>query len=306
MINLPDLKKYFPQSPVVSFDERKTRAFDELWAAALERGQGSLVEYRCEYPKYEFLTYLVERKGLLLHGSNFPDIKVLIPIRLTKDTTSYGNHDAVYACADGIWPIFFAIVNRNLERTSFVSSCRRVVCDDGTTKKFYFFSIHDGVPESQRWRPGMVYVQPRESFRQLSDEAGRLVEEWKSAEPVNALAKLPVNVDDFPFLGSVQSHNDEWLALERRSAEIDTRIYDAYVGRYALAPGSAIEVTRAGDCLFLNFPGYPPGVIWPLSETSFLLPPLNIRAGFVVNGRRQATQLVLKLDGQGLIAPRLD
>ena len=52
------------------------------------KGQGSEIEYYCEYPKHEFLTYLVQRKGLLLHGSNFPDIKLLIPIRVTKDTTS--------------------------------------------------------------------------------------------------------------------------------------------------------------------------------------------------------------------------
>lgn len=306
MLDLIDLRQYFPQAPEITFGEQKTRTFDELWEAALAGGPGGLVEYRCEYPKHEFLTYLAERKGLLLHGSNFPDIKVLIPVRLTEDATSYGNHEAVYACADGIWPIFFAVVNRGTGKTSCVSSCRRAAGGGGAGKKFYYFSIHEGVPESQRWTRGTVYVLPREGFRRLTDEASRPVEEWASAGPVAALARLRVGVDDFPFRDGVRSHGDEWLALDRPPGEADTRAYAAYAGRYAPGPGLVIEVARAGDSLFLSFPGYPPGVMWPVSEALFLLPPLNARVGFEVDARRRATSLKLELGGRELVAPRLD
>jgi hypothetical protein len=305
MFELFDLKKYFPQAPEFSFDEAKSRTFDELWETTLAKGQGSEIEYYCEYPKHEFLTYLVQRKGLLLHGSNFPDIKLLIPIRVTKDTTSYGNHDAVYACPDGIWVMFFAIVNRNLPKTSFVSSCRRAAGSDGRSKKFYFFSIHEDVPKSRRWTQGMVYVLPSDSFRQLFDERACPVEEWASTLPVPALAKLPVSVHDFPFLNSVQSHNDDWIVMEKRSGKVDARIYGSYVGRYASAPDLIIEITKAGDSIFFHFPGYPPGVMWPVSETLFLLPPLNVRVGFDVNERKQATRLILKHEERELIAQRV-
>ena len=53
MISLPDPQKYFPQAPEVLLDERKTRAFDELWETTL---QGGRIDYCCEYPKHEFLT----------------------------------------------------------------------------------------------------------------------------------------------------------------------------------------------------------------------------------------------------------
>lgn len=302
MLNLHEAEKYFPQAPQLSLDKSKTRAFDELWEFTLNKGQCSRIEYQCEYPKHEFLTYLVERKGYLLHGSNFPDITTLIPVRVTQDTTSYGNHEAVYASTDGIWPIFFAVVNRNLEKTSWVSTCRRALGEDGTTKKFYFFSVHERVPKAQRFTDGMVYVLPREPFMQLLDDEGTPIEEWMSTEPVTGLAKLPVSADDFPFHENVQSHDDEWLSLERKSAEVDAKVYSSYVGRYSLSPGFVIEVFRGGNSIFLKVPGYPPGVMWPISETLFALPPFNIRVAFDQN----ATQLTLKLDGQQLVAPRIE
>jgi hypothetical protein len=219
VINLPALEKYFPTMPELPSSDEAIRAFEVLWGATLQRGQGSMIDYALSYPKYEFLSYLVERKGLLLHGSNHAKIKLLLPLRMSSDVTSYGNLDAVYACSDGIWSIYYAIAHRKCPKVSLKSFCRRVVEPDGAVKRHYYFSLHEEMHKSKPWTEGMVYVLPRETFRQLKNELGQLVEEWASEEPVLATAKLPVCAQDFPFLDCVQSHRDEpfALALPRKS-----------------------------------------------------------------------------------------
>jgi hypothetical protein len=269
-------------------------------------GEGTLVDYRCPYPKHEFLSYLVERKGRLLHGSNHTMTKVLIPVRLSAGATSYGNLEAVYACSDGIWPIYYAIANRKCRKVSLRTSCFRATEPDETVKKYYYFSIHEEMQRSQPWTEGMVYVLPRRTFRQLRNELGLPVEEWVSAEPVSATAKLAVSSQDFPFLDCVQAHRDEQTTPAANSfAAAAAENYDKYVGRYALTSDLVMEVMKIADHLFVKFPGYPPAVMSPVSENSFLLPPLDIHAAFATGERGTPSRLTIRLEGQDWVAQRL-
>ena len=307
MTNLPNLNKYFPSMPELPSEAERTRVFDALWAATLQRGVGSEVEFDCSsYPKHEFLRYLVEQKGCLLHGSNHTEIKVLMPIRMSADASSYGNLEAVYACSDGIWPIYFAIAHRKCQKVSLKSSCYRSTEPDGTVKKFYYFSIHEEMHKSQPWTQGMVYVLPREKFRQLRNELGYLVEEWASAEPVPITAKLPVCVGDFPFLDCMQVHNDQPPAMAASNhTAANAKNFDAYVGRYALSNELILEVLKIEEYLFIKFPGYPPGVLCPVSENSFLLPPLDTQVAFAINEQGAPSRLTIRLEGQDWVAQRL-
>lgn len=300
-MNFPDLLKLFPCVPQVPPPDEKRRAFDALWEATLKNEPGSVIDYRCPYPKHEFLHYLVEHKGQLLHGSNRPKIKVLLPMRMSKDVTSYGNLEAVYACSDGIWPIYYAIAHRNCPKVSLKSSCVRITEPDGTAKKYYYFSIHEEMHKSQPWTEGMVYILPRITFRQLRNEVDQPVEEWASEEPVAASAKLPVSAQDFPFLQIVQAHRDEQQpAVVQLGAD-----YEPYVGRYAFGPHMTIDVTKNGDCLFVQLPGYPPAPLAPMSSNSFRLPPIDINVVFTSNEHGKPAQLALKLNGQNWVAQKL-
>lgn len=301
-MNFPDLMKYFPCVPEVPPPDEEMRAFDALWEATLKNEPGSVIDYRCPYPKHEFLNYLVEHKGLLLHGSNRPKIKVLLPMRMSKDVTSYGNLDAVYACSDGVWPIYYAIAHRNCPKVGLKSICMRVREEDGTVKKYYYFSIHEEMQKSQPWTEGMVYILPRTTFRQLRNELDQPVEEWASEEPVPATAKLAVSAQDFPYLHCVQAHRDD---LPSRVTSQFATSYEPYVGRYAFSPDLKIEVTKIGDYLFAKFPGYPPAALAPVSPNSFRLQPLDIHVAFTNGEQGKPSQLALKLNGQNWVAQKL-
>src|SRR5262249_14452598 len=122
------------------------------------------ITYALAAPKWQFLCYLCERKSIVLHGSGDPDIAKLEP-RKSADVIAFGNREAVYAAADGIWPLFFAIVNRSLPVTSLVNSCVRVVeppdLDGGP---YYFFSIDAADHLGSPWRNGTVYLLPGATF----------------------------------------------------------------------------------------------------------------------------------------------
>ena len=62
---------------------------------------------------------------VVLHGSGEPSIAQFEP-RQPIDISAFGGQNAVYAAADGIWAMFFAIVDR--ERVPSVSNaCMKIV-----------------------------------------------------------------------------------------------------------------------------------------------------------------------------------
>jgi hypothetical protein len=188
-------------APEMEFDEAKTRVFEELFQSALNRGPGSLIDYQCPYPKYEFLCYLVDRKNLMVHGSSHQDIDVLKPIRWSTDSSTHGNQNAVYADPDGIRPIYFGIIDRTRVRNlhnGFFSAEDRA----GVTRRFYQFAIDAEALRRQPWREAMIYLLPRDSFEDVG--------EWVSRSPVQPLAKLAVVPEDFPILREIRGADYSW------------------------------------------------------------------------------------------------
>jgi hypothetical protein len=103
-----DPSRHLP-APELTFDDDRIAAFERIYRAMLESEPGALIDYRCAYPKHEFLGYLVERKPVVLHGSNNPEIELFEPVRRSLDRGLEGSLNAVYATVDGVWPIFFAL-----------------------------------------------------------------------------------------------------------------------------------------------------------------------------------------------------
>lgn len=188
----------FRAAPATVMTEAKVQEFEALLADAIARGPGSIIAYRSAHPKYEFLSYLVERKRLLLHGTNNPGIEVFEPRR--QSMANGGLTTSVFAASDGIWPIFFALYDKR-HRGSIRNNCLRVTHHRGRTRKFYFFSISRPWLPGGPWTNGMIYILASDTFRPSNH-----ADEWLSPAPVTPLAKLPVTPEDFPFTEQVGEH----------------------------------------------------------------------------------------------------
>jgi len=81
---------------------------------------------------------------------------------------------------------------------------------------------------------------------------------------------------------------------------------ETYVGRYQLAPGFFISVTRDGDGLSLQIPGSPPDRLIAESETDFARRSNMAPISFQRDQAGRATGLVGNNEGQLMVAPKVD
>lgn len=175
------------RDPALSPADRS--AFDDLLA---ETGEGEIVDYRLEQPRWWFLHHLVH-SGYLLHGTNEPGIA---EFRTRANDDAHGNPvDAVFASDDAVWPMYFAVVNRPVAR-SYINWCEHV---PGASR--YLFSIGSDPRDPRSWCDGTVYVLPAETFSPTP--ASR---ELVSAVPVRPRARLRVTPDDFPLRRQTRGH----------------------------------------------------------------------------------------------------
>jgi hypothetical protein len=211
-LSLPD---YWLTLPPLFLDAAGRAACDVLLQHAIARGPDLWIDYTLPIPKWQFLNTIVQQHGLALHGSGNPEISRFEP-RQPHDLEAFGAQNAVYAAADGVWPMYFAIVDR-AKSPSIVNACIYVESPDGQLREpHYLFSISRQAVDRQPYHDGTVYLLPRASFvRQLPIQFG----DWRvhtaqlaSLEPVIPLAKLAVTPEDFPFLAQMRVHDDDRLA----------------------------------------------------------------------------------------------
>jgi len=149
-----------------------------------------------------------------LHGSGDPDIALFEP-RQSNDLGEFGNQKAVYAASDGLWAMFFAIVDR--ERVgSVTNACVRLEDEMGALHgPYYVFSVSQSALPNQPWRMGTVYLLPRDTFTDqppLTLGSNQVhIAQLRSFEFVQPLAKLTVSPEDFPFLMQIRGHDDQRL-----------------------------------------------------------------------------------------------
>lgn len=84
----------------------------------------------------------------------------------------------------------------------------------------------------------------------------------------------------------------------RKEVKLDPEIYDAYVGRYELAPDFILTVTRQGDRLITQATGQPQIEIFPESETVFFPKVVEATITFVKDASGQVTHLILDQNGR--------
>lgn len=198
---IPAPQHFYVPVPV-TLDTDKKAAFERLYQTTLAQGSGSAVVYTLPYPKHEFLRYLVEEKGVMVHGSGKTDIDVLKPLRYGIDAADSGNVSGIYADKDYIRPIYFAIVNGkrafgqnngffDLTPDGQISEQE----DQGLERRFYKLAIGVNGLRRQPWRNGMIYILPADTFEYWR--------EWTSRVPVRPLMRLAVTPEDLPLLAQI-------------------------------------------------------------------------------------------------------
>ena len=201
-------------------DPARSAEFDAILDRALAAGPEHPLEYDSDAPRWQFLMHVAKSGRYVLHGSNNPSITVFEP-RQSDDVHEFGNRTAIYAASDGLWPMYFAIVDRS-RHVSLVNASITDVADPTQTR--YFFSISAERLAEGAFRDGTVYILPNEEFEldheyEISGHRVRANQVARRTE-VAPLAKLSVSPTDFPFLDQIRGHDQETV-MRRVEADID-------------------------------------------------------------------------------------
>ena len=73
----------------------------------------------------------------------------------------------MYGTHDGLWPLFFAIVDRQRISGSIRNGVAYFYNEDGDSVATYNFSINEKWLPEQPWRTGTLYILPRDTFHRL-------------------------------------------------------------------------------------------------------------------------------------------
>ncbi len=242
-------------APPLRLDDAGRQAFAALLATILERRDGDWIEYGLPYPKHEFLRYVADQQLVLFHGSNHADIDEFRPRRSSyelRDQTGRGNQQAVYATHDGLWPLFFAVVDRQRLAGSIRNGVMYFQNGAGEALPVYNFSINRDQLEERPWCTGTLYFLPRDTFTRLPLVGDALSNEWASPAAVRPIARLRVEPEDFPFLDAIGGHDDEAL---QRFGELRKRILAA-VTDIRLEDGGMVLSLHWDDDLAALFPEF--------------------------------------------------
>jgi hypothetical protein len=210
MMNLPD---YWLDRPAMNPDAR--HEFDQLLMEVKFAKENTLIQYRLPYPKWQFLCHVADHHAIALHGTGDGNISVFEP-RQANDLGDFGNQNAVYAAGDGLWPMYYAVVDRDRYRMSLTNACIRLTDKAGNVSEpKYVFSISQTALPQQPWRSGFVYLLPSETFTvQPSIPFGEYevqIPQLASPVSVTPLGRLEVTPEDFPFLSQIRGHDDSRL-----------------------------------------------------------------------------------------------
>jgi hypothetical protein len=183
-----------PSLPPVAADADAEAAFSAAADALLAGESVSIPERRLD-----FLRWLAEHRPVVFHGSPRDDLTELSTERRSRDTTAWGNQQAVYASADPVWAIYFACLRRD---RGFTGTRNGSMGRPGGPlyPRRYFFLHNHGSASPHRFGPGSLYVLPPDTFVGDKPLVGVVdTAHLVSHEPVRPLARVDVTPEDFPF-----------------------------------------------------------------------------------------------------------
>jgi hypothetical protein len=183
-------------------------------AAALLAGEAIAVPE----PRLDFLRLLAQNRPVVFHGSPRDDLNELSTERRSRDTTAWGNQQAVYASTDPVWAIYFACLRRDRGWTGTKNGSMGQAGGLLYPRR-YFFLHNRGSASPDRLGPGSLYLLSPSGFAADEPLAGAIdTAHLVSHEPVKPLARLDVTPDDFPFGDRIRYYRDgepNWISLLR-------------------------------------------------------------------------------------------
>lgn len=202
-----------PSLPAVVVDPGTEAGFSAAADELLAAGTTAVPE-----PRLDFLRWLAEHRPVVFHGSPRDDLRELSTERRSRDTTAWGNQQAVYASTDPVWAIYFACLRRDNGWTGTKNGSMGQAGGPLYPRR-YFFVHNRGSASPDRFGPGSLYLLSPAGF--VADEplAGAIdTAHLVSREPVAPLARLDVTPEDFPFrdrVGYYRNGEPNWVSLLR-------------------------------------------------------------------------------------------
>jgi hypothetical protein len=279
-------------APPFDLTPEKEAAFADLLARLMERADGAWVDYDLPYPKHEFVQYLMTQDLFIFHGSNNLEIETFAPVRKSMemyDESGRGNLQAVYGTHDGLWSMFFAVVDRPRLRGSIRNGVMDFQNRAGETLSIYNFSINQEQLSENPWCEGALYLLPRDTFDRTKLTEETYANEWVSEQAVRPVAKLRLQPEDFPFLDRIGGHDDSTLirsgelgreirssALSaglqddtftvRLPAEMEAQLEEYVEFQRVMTPAANFALSTSDGALVLQITSLPPAVRQLLSE----------------------------------------
>lgn len=192
---------------VLPVDKSRKQVFDSILDSALIGNPRVPISYTLAYPKSDFLNYICDWRGFVLHGSPLHDLTMLQPVRKSADKSEFGNRQQIFASPDANWAMWFAILDKaKFNQTR--NGCVRVGRGQNRVK-YYHFELPKENKENNPFAEGMLYITHAKDFPDkrpypILDWFDGEIEEWGSTNPVTPLAKIRVSPRDFPYLDQVQ------------------------------------------------------------------------------------------------------
>lgn len=95
------------------------------------------------------------------------------------------------------------------------------------------------------------------------------------------------------------------IPAERSVINLDSNIYDAYVGQYEIAPNVLLDVKKEGQKLMSQTTGQPKMELLPESEIEFFIKGFTAHFVFVRDATGAVTKLIINQEGQRVTARKI-
>jgi D-alanyl-D-alanine-carboxypeptidase/D-alanyl-D-alanine-endopeptidase len=93
---------------------------------------------------------------------------------------------------------------------------------------------------------------------------------------------------------------------QHKKVAVDPKLFDGFVGRYELAPGFVLTVTRAGSRLFVQATGQPNFEVYSEGPKDYFYEVVDAQITFETDSDGRATTLVLHQNGANQRARRIE
>jgi hypothetical protein len=93
---------------------------------------------------------------------------------------------------------------------------------------------------------------------------------------------------------------------QHKTVVVDSKLLNAYVGRYKFPPNIVLTVRREGDHLSLQENDEPTQQLMPESDTDFFSTSSDDRVKFQANPDGSVREMILHLDGKDIAVKRVE